>query len=156
MLHSQSPIITFSDAMLEKQPLWTGETPCNFFFLLSLKELSTSCVFSDKFCKDMATGDWLNNPLQPLSPPSSSLHPTSWANLHISFHWTVDYRWKRSFQVYLHTLSLLVHSFPFTCHFVLVFFSFSSQSGFCEFTHRVMTCYWLMYALCILSDLSLL
>ena len=55
-------------------------TPCNFLLLLSLKELTTSCVSSDKLCKDMATGDWLNNPPQPLSQPSSSLHPTSRAN----------------------------------------------------------------------------
>lgn len=59
--------------------------PVSFFFQrLSLEALTTSCVSSDKLCKDMAPGDWLNNPLNPLSQPTSSLHPTSRANLHIS------------------------------------------------------------------------
>ncbi len=70
--------------MLAGHRLWHGVNRSHSLLLLSLAALTTSCVSSDKLCKDMAPGDWLNNPLNPLSQPTSSLHPTSRANLHIS------------------------------------------------------------------------
>lgn len=45
--------------------------------------------------QDVTTGDWLNNPLPPLSQPWSLPRPTSGENLHISSSLKIGYRWKQ-------------------------------------------------------------
>lgn len=125
--------------MLAGQRLWTGVTHSHFFppCFLSSEAPTTSCVSSDKLCKDMATGDWLNNPLHPLSQPAyHSIQPPE--QISISPH---TKRWATGENTASQSICKQLCLSLFLCLLPLCFVSRSFSHISSEFTQAVCRCY---------------